>query len=180
MRLKRGFFQAEGSAATNWIQAGHRRGAVEYALAGINRHHDAVLEAFGPDPIMAELEGTMKAWVAETLLQGAFLREYHLWEKDCKAYFPAMAKRNGSSMVTLTKGKLPFTSRVWDALTLFSVAMPSEITSPIETMRERTNVMKHDAGLELEHFISEADYTAAITAIEGFWSYLMDAEEVGP
>lgn len=99
MQLRKKFLETGANAATNYVQVGHRRTAIEYALAGIKRHHDAVLEAFGHDPFSLEMEGTMRAWVAETLLQGAYLREYHLWEKDCKAYFPEMAQRNGDTLV---------------------------------------------------------------------------------
>ena len=112
----------------------------------------------------------MRAWVAETLLQGAYLREYHLWEKDCKAYFPEMAQRSGSTLVMETRGQ-SFTALIWDILARFSVAVSPNITSAIETMRGRVNVMKHEAGLELDHFISEADYIAGVEALEEFWSH---------
>lgn len=179
MRLRRSFFDAEASAAANFLQVSHRRDAIAYAFAGIARQQEAVIEAFERDAFMTEMESTMRAWVAETLIQGAFLREYHLWEKDCKAYFPVMAQRNGQQLNMKTEGQ-PFTKLVWQTLSLFSVAMPSDIVAAIETMRTRANVMKHDAGLELDHFVSEADYTAAVTALEGFWSYLAEAEEVRP
>jgi hypothetical protein len=47
-------------------------------------------------------------------------------------------------------------------------------------MHDRVNVMKHEAGLELDHFISEADYIAGVEALEEFWNHLASAEEVGP
>ena len=50
----------------------------------------------------------------------------------------------------------------------------------IERVRTRVNVMKHDAGLELEHFVTEADYVGALGALEGFWNVLASAEVVGP
>ena len=178
MRLRKKFIEAGASAATNYLQVSHRQAAIEYALAGIMRHHDAVVEAFGPDPFMAEMEGTMRAWVAETLLQGAYVREYHLWEKDCKAYFREMAQRNGVKLVM--KSSPSFTAFVWQTLGKFSVAISSDIIGAIETMRDRVNVMKHDAGLELEHFVTEAEYTVTIEALEKFWSELASAEEIVP
>jgi hypothetical protein len=123
------------------------------------------------------MEGTMRAWVAETLLQGAYLREYHLWEKDCKAYFSAMAHRNDNHLVMETKGP-PFTTLVRDTLARFSVAISPNVASAIETMRSRVNIMKHEAGLELDHFISEADYIAGVKALEEFWNQLASAEEI--
>jgi hypothetical protein len=68
----------------------------------------------------------MQAWVVETLPQGAYVREYHLWEKDCKAYFPAMAERNGTTMVMRAKGQ-PFTELVKGILVDFGVAIPDDI-----------------------------------------------------
>jgi hypothetical protein len=96
MELRRKFSESS-VAAVNYIQASHRRDAVEYTIAGIKKIHELNLELFGRDPLTLEMEGTMQAWVAETLFQGAYMREYHLWEKDCKAYFPAMALRNGGT-----------------------------------------------------------------------------------
>jgi len=174
MELRRKFKESS-AAAVNYIQVSHRRDAVEYTIAGIKKIHDLNLELLGCDPLTLEMEGTMQAWVAETLFQGAYMREYHLWEKDCKAYFPAMALRNGGA-VKLEPG--PFTERIRDILALFSVVLPTGIFDAIERMRGRVNVMKHDAGLELEHFITEADYTAAIEALEGFWNLLATAERI--
>lgn len=92
-----------------------------------------------------------------------------LWEKDCKAYFPTMAERNGASMTMKTKGGQTFTGLIRDALYSFEVIIPNDILDPIEQMRQRVNSRKHDAGLELDHFITEKDYEAAVTALEGFW-----------
>jgi hypothetical protein len=180
MRLRRAFHDTEANAAINFIQISHRRDAVAYAFAGIARQHDAVLEAFGRDPFMTDMESTMRAWVAETLIQGAFLREYHLWEKDCKAYFPVMAQRNSKSLTMRPVKGQTFTDLICETLAQFDIVMPNSITGAIDKMRERVNIMKHEAGLELEHFVSEADYYASVSALEGFWSHLADAEEVRP
>jgi hypothetical protein len=45
-------------------------------------------------------------------------------------------------------------------------------------MRARVNKMKHDPGLELEHFITEANYTKAVEAIIEFWNHLAAAEKI--
>jgi hypothetical protein len=73
------------------------------------------------------LEGSTRDWVIETLVQGAYLREYHLWEKDCKAYFQAMAKRNGVETSMKTKSGQPFTNLVRETLVAFGVAISDEI-----------------------------------------------------
>jgi hypothetical protein len=168
----------EPGAVVNYTQVGHRQTAVEYAVAGIQRLHDANIELLGGGPFNQEMEGTMKAWVIETLLQGAYLREYHLWEKDCKAYFAAMAGRNGQKLAMRPKGGQPFTGLIREVLSAFAVTVPDGTLDAIEHMRERVNVMKHDIGLELDHFVEEADYTQAMTALETFWETLANCEEV--
>ena len=133
MELRRKFNESS-AAALNYIQVSHRCDAVEYTIAGIKKIHELNLELLGRDPLTLEMEGTMQAWVAETLFQGAYMREYHLWEKDCKAYFPAMALRNGGD-VKLKPA--PFTDRIRDILALFSVTLPMGIFDSIERMRRR-------------------------------------------
>jgi hypothetical protein len=165
-------------AMTNYIQVSHRRMAVEYAAAGIERLHDANVEQFGADPLNQAMEGTMKAWVTETLFQGAYLREYHLWEKDCKAYFLTMAERNGKNLPMKPKGGQPFTGLIREVLSAFAVIVPDEILEAIGHMRDRVNVMKHETGLELDHFIDDAGYTQAMAALESFWDTLANCEEV--
>jgi hypothetical protein len=167
----------EPGAMVNYVQIGHRRTAVDYAIAGVRKIHDANLGLLGHDPTNAEMEGTMMAWVIESLLQGAYVREYHLWEKDCKAYFVLMVNRNNQPLTINPKEK-PFTSFVRKALSAFEVTLPDDFLSAIEHMRKQVNVMKHDEGLELDHFISEADYADAVNALESFWDTLMTREEV--
>lgn len=167
----------EHGALVNYIQVDHRRTAIEYAIAGIQKIHDENLRMLGGDPLNEEMEGVMKAWVVETLLQGAFVREYHLWEKDCKAYFALMAQRNNQTLTIRPKGR-PFTDSIREALSAFNVTLPDEIMNAIEHMRGRVNTMKHDEGLELDHFISESDYANAIGALERFWECLATCEEV--
>ncbi|MGX1230566.1 hypothetical protein AB7M71_003658 [Bradyrhizobium japonicum] len=71
----------ESGAMVNYIQIGHRRTAVEYAIAGVQKIHDANLDLLGRDPLSADMEGTMMAWVIESLLQGAYVREYQSWPR---------------------------------------------------------------------------------------------------
>jgi hypothetical protein len=175
--LKR--FQDSGGTV-NYVQVGHRQTAIEYAIAGISKIYEANLDLLGRDPITSTMEATLQAWVIETLLQGAYVREYHLWEKDCKAYFPAMADRNGVTLVMKAKGRQSFADVVKEALAAFDVMMPGDILSAIEHMRQRVNTMKHDAGLELEHFVTESEYKEAISALEGFWEELGSREQFAP
>lgn len=168
----------EPGATGNYIQVGHHQTAVEYAIAGIEKLHDANLDQLGRDPFNSEMEGSMRAWVIESLLQGAYLREYHLWEKDCKAYFIAMAERNGMTTTMKTKGAQSFPDLVKETLVFYEVAVPVDILDAIDRMRVKINNMKHAAGLELDHFISANDYAKAVAALEGFWMHLAGFERM--
>ena len=53
----------EPGATGNYIQVGHHQTAVEYAIAGIEKLHDANLDQLGRDPFNSEMEGSMRAWV---------------------------------------------------------------------------------------------------------------------
>jgi hypothetical protein len=168
----------EPGATGNCIQVGHHQTAVEYAIAGIEKLHDANLAQLGRDPFNSEMEGSMRAWVIESLLQGAYLREYHLWEKDCKAYFITMAERNGTTTTMKTKGAQSFPDLVKETLVSYDVTVPVDILDAIDRMRVKINNMKHAAGLELDHFISANDYAEAVAALEGFWEYLAGCERI--
>lgn len=155
----------EPGAAVNYIQVGHRQTAVEYAIAGIKRQRDDNLVQFSGDQVFFALESTMGEWVIETLIQGAYMREYHLWEKDCKAYFGAFPK-----------GPRSVVAKMREIFAHHGFAVPEDIFTAIDRMREMTNVMKHEEGLTLDHFVTEADYKSTIEAIEGFWEYIIPLE----
>jgi hypothetical protein len=166
----------EPGATGNYVQAGHHQTAVEYAIAGIKQLHDANLAQLGCHSFSSEMEGAMRAWVIETLLQGAYLCEYHLWEKDSKAYFIAMAERNGVTATMKAKGGQSFVELVKETLVSYDVTIAFETLDAIERMRVKVNAMKHAAGLELDHFINESDYAEAVTALEGFWAHVAECE----
>jgi hypothetical protein len=86
-----------GTAGYFFIQAGHRETAIEHAIQVIGEHAAQARESFARDPVMAELEAPMETWVIESLIQGAWPREYHEWEKATKGYFEGQHKRSGSS-----------------------------------------------------------------------------------
>lgn len=168
----------EHGAVVNFVQIGHRHDAIDGVIAAIGTMYaDPPAAVQNPDPLTWD-QGIMKDWLIETLLQGAYMREYHLWEKDCKAYFPAMAKRNGEQLLMKSKDAQSFTKLMNGILAAFGVTMPDTILNAIENMREQVNVMKHEAGLELDHFISKNDYAQAIVALEGFWNHLARCERV--
>lgn len=177
MVLKHGF--GDLTASRTWIQLEHRKSAIEYAVAGIGLVRDANARNIPGDTFWSSMEDTMRDWVVETLYQGAYMREYHIWEKDCRAYFPAVAQRNGQAIKIKGKGE-PLPKMIRDLLPLFDATMPSSVLDIIEQMRVRVNVMKHEAGLEVEHFITSEQYGGAISAIDEFWRTLSEQEFYSP
>jgi hypothetical protein len=47
-------------------------------------------------------------------------------------------------------------------------------------MRVKTNIAKHEPGLLVEHFVTQAEYESAVAAIEAFWEVLSQLEEYKP
>src|SRR3954462_966730 len=136
MRLiRRPFAADEASTAKNFIQLGHRQTAIEAAVIAIQRQSDTTLAQPSCDPLTSELAETMRDWVTETLLQGAYLREYHLLEKDCKAYFAEMAQKNDACVSVKPKPSQHFVALVGKLLAAFSVSIPDNILSDINYMR---------------------------------------------
>jgi hypothetical protein len=140
--------------------------------------HDHNLSELGQDVLTVELEGSMRNRVVESLLQGAYIREYHLWEKECRSYFAAAAQRNGDNDSVKLIDRRPFPEAIKDFLDIFDVTMPPHILAAIDAMRKQVNTMKHAAGVNDDDFITEGAYTEAINAIEGFWLRLTECERL--
>jgi hypothetical protein len=154
------------------LQLSHRKTAVETAIACVERAHAEETETSE-----CEFADTIRDWVIETILQGAYLCEYHIWEKDVKEYFNKQRDWNGNHQPFKWNSKLTqsFIDKVQERLIEFSAVAPPEI-SAIERMRTKTNIAKHDPGLLVEHFVTQADYDAAVTAIEAFWDSLVSQQ----
>lgn len=157
-------------------QLHHRRTAIEYAVAGITRQHEANAAVFEDDALFGELEANMRDWVVETILQGAYLREYHLWEKDCKEYFREMARRNRANLKLKNRKGLSFADAVEAVIAQFGVTIPTNCLTAIREANHKVNIMKHDEGLSIDHFITTSDYEAAMIAFKQFWNCLMEHE----
>jgi hypothetical protein len=173
MKLVRKY--TEPGASVLRIQLEHRRDAVAHALECIGWAGMESRKLFHDDALYGELDGTWREWIKETLYQGAYMREYHLWEKDCKDYFAAMAQRN-SAPYEFKKG--PVVKEVERALTLFHVTIPITDFEAVREMNRRVNIMKHEPGLALEHFITAEDYETATSVIGRFWETLASIEEI--
>lgn len=107
----------------------------------------------------------------ESLIQGAWLREYHEWEKATKSYFESQHKRNVSSKpdwksrVEGVPGTASHVDRVRAQLTLFGVTAPGAALGVIDAQRRLINSAKHNE----EYFVAENDYRALVKAAADFW-----------
>jgi len=84
-------------ASLYWVQLNHRKTAIEYAIHTIDEAHSKDKETPYGDPLLDEITDVMRDWVIETLIQGAYPREYHIWEKDTKEYFTNQLCRNNDT-----------------------------------------------------------------------------------
>lgn len=168
-----------GTAGYFFIQAGHGETAVGHAIEVIGEHAARARESFAGDPAMAELEAPMEIWVVEALIQGAWLREYHEWEKATKGYFEGQHKRNGSSTPDWKAknqspgGAVSHVDRVRAQLMLFGASVSETVWSAIDSQRRLINAAKH----EDEYFVTGQDYRTLVEAIAEFWNELAQQEE---
>src|SRR4051812_12229361 len=93
-----------GLASICHVQVEHRKTAMEYAIAGISLVHEKNSSLFAGDKSATEIEDVIRDWVIETLIQGAYIREYHIWEKDTKKYFSDQLGLNESTQELPKKG----------------------------------------------------------------------------
>jgi hypothetical protein len=137
------------------------------------------LAGYADDPIMTGLSEPIGDWVVETLIQGAWMREYHEWEKATKSYFEGHHTRNGSAKPDW-KGKVPgingaasHVDRVRAQLALFGATSPDASIAVLDKHRRLINAAKH----EEEYFATEQDYRDLVSAISQFWNDLAPQEE---
>jgi hypothetical protein len=178
LRLRKPPYPAvDATARLYWIQTQHRRTAIEFIVGAIDECADREL-AVADDALSTEMTETMRAWGIETLVQGAWMREYHVWEKDTKEYVREQHARNGS---TVPKAKTrTHVNWVLFQLSLFDARVPEAVIAVINAARDRLNAVKHDAGVLLEHFVTLDDLEALMKAVEEFWEPLAGQEEFTP
>jgi len=148
---------AEFGASRYWVQSKHRETALQYLIRGTTLKHEENLAAFPGDPTWAELEGVMPNWAIETLAQGAYMREYHIWEKETKEYLAGQLHRNGFSgnaAKVSTKSKENYLQAVQRLLNDFAVTGLRVEMAEIDGMRAKVNIAKHDPGVLTGHFES--------------------------
>jgi hypothetical protein len=168
-----------GTAGYFWVHAGHRETATTHAILVIQDSAARELADYADDPIIAGLSAPIGSWVVETLIQGAWMREYHEWEKATKRYFDGHHERNGSTKPDW-KGKVPgiagaasHVDRVRAQLALFGASPPEASIAILDKHRRLINAAKH----EEEYFATEQDYRDLVSAISQFWNDLAPQEE---
>jgi hypothetical protein len=109
-------------------------------------------------------------WLIETVHQGAYIRHYHDWEKDCKQY---LVPKGMNSKRTSDIG---FTQHVKDFLSSLSVSVPDSIIRALDTMRNKVNDMKHETGIQNKDFVTADEYNTGAIAIQDFWDFLVGEE----
>ncbi|MFA5952622.1 MAG: hypothetical protein WC807_20365 [Hyphomicrobium sp.] len=175
--LRLSHWLGELNASSSQLQVGHRRTAIEHTFAALDRLHEDAAAVLRGDLLGDELNDRMNAWAKEELLQGSYMREYHLWEKDCAEYFAKQAAKCNATIGMKARGGQSFVDVVRAATDRFGVSIDDSIMSAIGTMRSKVNAMKHAPGLVIEHFITAEEHESAITAIEAFWEILSQNEE---
>lgn len=170
-----------GGATYFWVHAGHRETAIDTAIQVIRETDKRDRATLADDPTWLAFTDHMADWVIESLLQGAWMREYHEWEKATKEFFDGNHARNGGGKADW-RGKLPGVSgashvdRVRAQVALFGATVPADVLDVIDRTREGVNLAKHEA----EHFIGEADYKQLVQSVMAFWEALAEQEEFTP
>lgn len=180
MKLKRPPYpEVIGTAAYFFTHAGHRETAIDHAIEVIRQDAARTITSAGDDSVMAALEEPIGPWVIESLIQGAWMREYHEWEKATKAYFEGQHQRNGASKpdwkgkVAGVAGGTSHVERIRAQLAQFGATTPSAALDAIDAQRRLINAAKH----EEEYFVTEADYRSLVKAVADFWDALASQEE---
>ncbi len=147
-----------------------RRDAVGHAIDIFEQHRDRQKadEVYSQYP---ELSDFLCSWVTETLLQGAYIREYHAWEREVKSFLNGQRHLNGvlEAFDWSHPGPKGFVTLVRERLREFSATIDDATIHAVEAMRRRVNGMKHVAASTETDLVSKSDYDAAAQAIEDFW-----------
>jgi hypothetical protein len=152
------------------LQASQHRIAIEAAVDYVNAGVARALAEHTNDSFWWSTE---QDWVIETIYQGAYLRQYHLWEKGSRTYFLSQG-------VEISRNPTPnFSEHVKGILSSrFDLNVPKDVMDALSTMRCKVNRMKHEGGVQDDEFVSAADYAADVAAIERFWEFLAGREQL--
>jgi hypothetical protein len=167
-----------GSGTYFYIQASHRQNAIEMAVGAIRQACEQATKEAPNAELFPGSNLIARDWAIETLLQGAFLREYHAWETDTKQYFDWQHLRNGGTKVAWKKqdNSHGHVSKVKQQLLIFSASVPGSAMAAINRARKDVNTIKHGGTF----LATEGDYNALVAAIDAFWIRLAEQESFTP
>jgi hypothetical protein len=167
--------QLKRGATEFFVQTRYRRTAIETAVGYVDAGFAHSLQEHRDDSLAPEFSSIEPKWVIETIYQGAYLRQYHLWEKDCREYFLSHLSQG----IEITRDPGPFPEYVNGLLSSrFLLDIPKDVMDALSTMRSKVNRMEHKEGeVQNDEFVSAADYEAAVAAIERFWVFLVEREQ---
>lgn len=155
-----------------FVHVGHRESAIDHAINVIRDNSDKELAACD-DPITRDLMTPVGDWVVESLIQGAWIREYHQWEKATRRYFEVQHQRNGNTSCNL-KGS--HVKKVRLCLTIFGCVISDAVLDTLDAQRKLINSAKHGG----EYLTTEREYRTLVKAIADFWSQLAEQEQFAP
>lgn len=167
MKLTSRYLEISDTGVYFATQAGHRQSAIELAVAALC---DLPNE---PDDLLFEIGESMREWTVEANYQGAWMREYHHWETDTKAYFGAMCDRNNAVRPDWRKLNGSHVDKVKSLLAQFGVSASASL-SMIDIMRGRLNDTKHEG----RYLATEQIYQKLTAAVIDFWDDLGGKEHV--
>lgn len=164
------------TAASNYLyQHDHDRTGIVSAIELIHKGNAKEMEGLNPakEQFWEEIARGHE-WVIEALLQGAFVREYHLWEKYVREYVANQRSWNG--VPTSGSWHHDFIVGVELALAGFGAQVPADTLKQLRAIRRKVNKAKHEPGLTINHFISTDELLLAIETYRIFWQCLSSQE----
>lgn len=169
----------EQTAVYYWTQTQHRRTAIETIIACVGRVYEEDAATNAGDIVLAAFTEPMRHWLTETILQGAYIREYHIWEKDTKEYFSKQLAWNGNAQAASEWWEGlggSHVNKVQKKLGELSADIGADTIQQFKNMNKKANIAKHDPGLLVGHFITESEYNEAVLAVVSFWEGLASQE----
>jgi hypothetical protein len=159
-------------------QQGHRQDAIDGAIEVIaSRDATQWIETLSVASPKVEFTRTTDAWVVETLVQGAWIREYHEWEKATKDYFNQQHRTNNAPIPEWSNRQgWSHVDFVREELAIFSVSLSPHILFIVDRNREYINQAKHTG----EYFADEKQFRELHAAVADFWNELAAAEDYIP
>ncbi len=160
-------------AYVNYFQSQHRRNAIKYGLHAVMQQGFQSAGKLDDGMFGAFQTNLMAPWVCETICQGAFLREYHVWEKEIREFISTKKREQDKSELGFDGD---FLNSVKKNLSKTGLAFPQELYGKFHKFRNKVNTAKHSPGLLTEHFVSEGEVWEVNDMVRDFWANICQQE----